>query len=127
MTNRTNSFYETLTHYNRGTINAIDDIMDNFGPNDHAEMEWNHNGPSTHDKAFMRFMVQRYGCKVGTYGINTYLTYSPPNNKSTSTHEFTVLEDITPDYLNSTEDQTSLLQPTLLARIWFMIWAIIGF
>jgi hypothetical protein len=121
MTDRTNSFYETITHYYRGTVTAIDDIMAEFQPGDYAEIEWNHNGPSTKDKAFMRFMVQRYGCKVGTYVNHTYLTYSPECDKP---HDFTVLDDITPDYLNSTEEQT---QPSLLSQIWFMIWAFIGF
>ena len=124
MTDRTNSFYETITHYNRGTVTAIDDIMAEFQPGDYAEIEWNHNGPSKQEKAFMRFMVQRYGCKVGTFVNHTYLNHTiiPECDKQ---HDFLVLEDITPDYLNSNEDQISLLQPTLLSRIWYMFWAII--
>jgi len=71
----------------------------------------------------MRFMVQRYGCKVGTYVNHTYLNHTITPECDTQ-HEFLVLEDITPDYLNSNED---LIQPSLLSRLWFMIWAIIGF
>ena len=62
----------------------------------------------------MRFMVQRYGYKGGTYVNHTYLTYSPECDKQ---HKFTVLEDITPGYLNSNEDNTQQLQPTLLSQI----------